>query len=231
MDQYTLHTIAAVVFEIAHLTTGILLCVLGKSLLEKGIKGDFLGEGEVVSKKFRLVTASPGIVFLIAGLVVITTAVFTQTEFVQIAAPTGAPADESAKSTPPPGAPTMQTTSRLLEGSASRGDSRPAPLDNARIVRGLATILAAANPNPSESYGAAIAIVEGIRNAKNDDAQARRGRVAAAIDELAAKHKALLPHVVLDPEYDWLLNDEFIVKSLHAHLMTQMGQSMTPKRD
>lgn len=231
MDQYTLHTAAAMIFEIAHLATGIALCVLGKSLLEKGIRADFLGEGEIVSKKFRLVTASPGLVFLLAGLVVITAAVFTQSEFVQSTMPARTAGVESAKAAPAAAAPATQTTSRLLEGSGTpRGDNATA-LDNVRIVRGLATILVAANPNPSDSYGSAIGIIERIRSARNEETEVRRGRVVAAIDEVAAKHKALLPHLVLDSEFDWLLKDDSVVKTLHTHLLTQMGQSMTPNRD
>lgn len=75
------HTIAAVILEIAYLITGITLCFIGKGLLEKGITGDFAGEGQIASKKFRIVTSSPGLVFLVCGLIIVFTAITTQVKF------------------------------------------------------------------------------------------------------------------------------------------------------
>jgi len=77
------HTIAAIVMEVAYLATGLILCFVGKILLEKGIKGDFTGEGEVASKKFRIVTSSPGLVFLVCGLGIIIGAIVTQSKYVE----------------------------------------------------------------------------------------------------------------------------------------------------
>ena len=221
MDPYTIHTIASVTFEIAHLSAGIALCVLGKALLEKGIRGDFTGEGEVASKKFRLVTTSPGLVFLIAGLAVITATVFTQSEFVQTS-------NETARSEK--GEPLVtQTSSRMLDTKAPLPEGDTAS-SNARIVRGLVTILMAAHPNPSESYGTAAPIVAKIRQARNDEAELRRKRVVAAIDELAVNHRTLVAHLAGDPEFDWIFNDAIVVESLRVHLSAQLGQSMTPAK-
>jgi hypothetical protein len=75
------HTVAAVILEIAYLVSGVILCYLGKGLLEKGITGGFHGEGEIVSNKFKLITSSPGIVYAVAGLVIVTVAVITPAEF------------------------------------------------------------------------------------------------------------------------------------------------------
>ena len=75
------HIIAAVILEIAYLTTGLTLCFIGKGLLEKGITGDFAGEGQIASKKFRIVTSSPGLVFLVCGLIIVFTAITTQVKF------------------------------------------------------------------------------------------------------------------------------------------------------
>ncbi len=61
-------TTAALIVKIAYLASGLVLCFLGKGMLEKGIVADFIGEGEVASRKLRIVTSSPGIVFLLAGL-------------------------------------------------------------------------------------------------------------------------------------------------------------------
>jgi hypothetical protein len=75
------HIIAAVILELAYLGTGLGLCFIGKGLLEKGITGDFAGEGQIASKKFRIVTSSPGLVFLICGLLIVFTAITTQAKF------------------------------------------------------------------------------------------------------------------------------------------------------
>jgi hypothetical protein len=223
MNQYTLHTLAAIIFEIAHLATGVALCILGKSLLEKGIRADFLGEGEIASKKIRLLTSSPGIVFLLAGLVVVTSAVFTQSEFVQ----SGGGAALAA----PSSAPTTQTTSRLLDSSvaAPRVESVAAGSDSIRVLRGLATVLVAANPDVVDSYGSATEIVNRIRQARNGPDELRRKKVMAAIDDLAAQQPAVMPRLVVDPEFDWVLSDEQTIRNLQAHLTAQLGRSLTAR--
>lgn len=83
MNEQIIHTFASVIMEIAYLSVGIILCMIGKGLLEKGISGKFQAEGEVVSKKFRIITSSPGLVFLIAGLVIVVSAIYSQVEFKQ----------------------------------------------------------------------------------------------------------------------------------------------------
>lgn len=70
--------------EVAYLATGIILCMIGKGLLEKGISGKFLAEGEIASRKFRMITSSPGLVFLVAGLVIVVSAIYRQTDFTQL---------------------------------------------------------------------------------------------------------------------------------------------------
>jgi hypothetical protein len=77
------HTLAAVLLEIAYLAAGVLLCYFGKDMLEKGIKGSFRGDGKAVSATFRVVTSSPGLVFMLAGLVIIGLAIRTQAKFSQ----------------------------------------------------------------------------------------------------------------------------------------------------
>ncbi len=84
MQEQIIHTFASVIMEIAYLATGIILCMIGKGLLEKGISGKFLAEGEVASKKFRLITSSPGLVFLVAGLVIVVSAIYRQADFKQL---------------------------------------------------------------------------------------------------------------------------------------------------
>jgi hypothetical protein len=77
------HTIAAVILKLAYLATGLILCFIGKGLLEKGITGGFKGEGETASYKFRIVTSSPGLVFLVSGLMIVVVAVIYQAKFTE----------------------------------------------------------------------------------------------------------------------------------------------------
>ena len=41
-----------------------------KGLLKKDISARFAGEGEVASRKFRMVNSSPGVIYLLAGLAI-----------------------------------------------------------------------------------------------------------------------------------------------------------------
>jgi len=74
------HILANLIQELAYLVSGLIICFIGKSLLEKGITGKFSGEGEMASNKVRIVTSSPGIVFLIAGLMIIGLAIWRQSK-------------------------------------------------------------------------------------------------------------------------------------------------------
>ncbi len=77
MPAQLIHTIAAVVLKIAYLATGIILSLLGKSLIEKGVTATFSGEGALASTKIKILTSSPGLVFAISGLIVIGTGIVT----------------------------------------------------------------------------------------------------------------------------------------------------------
>ncbi|MCI0719531.1 MAG: hypothetical protein L0338_11270 [Acidobacteria bacterium] len=110
------HTIAAVLLEIAYLAAGLLLCYFGKDLLEKGITGTFQGGGGIASTRFRVVTSSPGLVFMLAGLAVVGIAIRTQSLFEQ----------RRAESAPETSGPSMKelaetvVSSRLAEPSADQ---------------------------------------------------------------------------------------------------------------
>ena len=78
MNQETVRILAAVILEVIYVAAGLIICIIGRSLLEKGITGKFAGEGEIASKRFRFVTSSPGLVFLIAGLLIVVVAILTQ---------------------------------------------------------------------------------------------------------------------------------------------------------
>jgi len=72
-----------VLLKVAYLATGLTLCVVGKKLIEKKLETKFEGEGSVAKTSFKLITTSPGLVFLIAGLVVIGAAIFQQSQIME----------------------------------------------------------------------------------------------------------------------------------------------------
>lgn len=69
-----------VLLKVAYLATGLTLCIIGKNLIEKKLETKFEGEGSVAKTSFKIITTSPGLVFLVAGLVVIGVAIFQQFE-------------------------------------------------------------------------------------------------------------------------------------------------------
>ena len=81
MQEQLIHTIASVLLEISYLATGIVLCMIGNSLIKKRISSDFHAEGEFDSKKFKLITSSPGLVFLTMGMIIIIYTIITPSEF------------------------------------------------------------------------------------------------------------------------------------------------------
>jgi len=81
--EFIVHIVATVFLRLAYLAAGLILAHIGRGLLEKGIRGDFAGEGEIASRKFKIITSSPGILFLIAGLGIVIAAIITPSEFIQ----------------------------------------------------------------------------------------------------------------------------------------------------
>lgn len=81
--EFIVHTVATVFLSLAYLAAGLILAHIGKGLLEKGIRGDFAGEGEIATRKFKIITSSPGILFLIAGLGIVIAAIISPSEFIQ----------------------------------------------------------------------------------------------------------------------------------------------------
>ena len=75
------HTLAAVLVEVAYLAAGLVLCYFGKEMLEKGLTTGFRADGSVAGARWRIATSSPGLVFMLAGLVIIGLAIRTQAEF------------------------------------------------------------------------------------------------------------------------------------------------------
>jgi hypothetical protein len=77
------HTLAAVLVEVAYLGAGLVLCYFGKEMLEKGLTTGFRADGSVAGTRWRIATSSPGLVFMLAGLVIIGLAIRTQAQFEQ----------------------------------------------------------------------------------------------------------------------------------------------------
>jgi len=96
-DMFLVHTVAVVLLKVADLFAGILLCFLGKSLFERGIKADFAGEGTVSTVRFKLVTSSPGAIFLVAGLAIVIMSVTTQAKFVELVQSGGVEGSQGSK--------------------------------------------------------------------------------------------------------------------------------------
>ncbi|HZR69749.1 MAG TPA: hypothetical protein VFB01_11920 [Burkholderiales bacterium] len=69
-----------VLLKAAYLFTGLVLCLVGKSLIEKKLQSRFQGEGSISKSSIKVVTTSPGMVFLVAGFIVIGTAIVQKTE-------------------------------------------------------------------------------------------------------------------------------------------------------
>jgi hypothetical protein len=77
MNYMLIHTIAAVILKLAYLGVGLLLCFIGERLLVKGVYGQTTIEGEIAGGKWKLLTASPGIVFALCGLGIVLYAIVT----------------------------------------------------------------------------------------------------------------------------------------------------------
>lgn len=71
---------AIVTLRIAYLAIGFGLCMIGRSLIERGVNANFEGQGGITNVQFKVVTASPGLIFCVAGLAVIALAIFRQVE-------------------------------------------------------------------------------------------------------------------------------------------------------
>jgi len=111
------HIIAAAILKISYLATGVALCLLGKSLLEKGISGAFQGEGKVASTTFRVATSSPGLVFAVAGLAAIITGIVTPAVYREGPAPAPAAAKADSGGTPDRAAPSLQALAGTIRES------------------------------------------------------------------------------------------------------------------
>lgn len=68
-------------FKMSALIIGYLVVKLGYELLVKGITGEFKFQGEIAGGKADLVSASPGLLFLLLGVLLMGTAVLKDNPF------------------------------------------------------------------------------------------------------------------------------------------------------
>lgn len=186
------HTIASIVLKLAYLASGLLLAYLGKDLLEKGVRGSFAGEGQVASTRLRLVTSSPGVVFLVAGLGIVLASVFTRAEYWERT-------DEVTRS------------SRFVQ-PAPTGAVEPPPADRdddamMNMLRYYVVLRDRPVAHSPESLG--FPDRPGVES-KEDTAR----RLESSIENDPASTLALLQ----DSRYRWISKDEFIATSLKNKL-------------
>lgn len=68
-------------FKLSALIIGYLVVKLGYELLVKGITGEFKFKGSIAGGKADLVSASPGLLFLLLGIVLMGTAILKDKPF------------------------------------------------------------------------------------------------------------------------------------------------------
>lgn len=71
-----------VLLKIAYLVSGLILCLVGKGLIEKKLRANFEGEGSIGESSFKVVSTSPGLIFLTAGFLAIAAAIFQEFKIV-----------------------------------------------------------------------------------------------------------------------------------------------------
>lgn len=83
-DIITMHFITAFTvwsFKLATLIVGYLIARMGYTLLLKGVTGGFKFSSEISGMKADLASASPGLLFLLLGVILMTTSVIKENSF------------------------------------------------------------------------------------------------------------------------------------------------------
>lgn len=175
--------VAGLIVKLAYLATGLVVCFIGKGLLEKGISGKFFGEGGGASQSFRIATSSPGLVFLVAGLVIVV---------VGIRHDTGIDAQGSIRLA-------RDVPVALAEPDASRdpivGQARGL-LARLHLVAAMGTSGKSATPATLTRARAALG---------RPDAP---GAAAHALEELVAEDPGAAWALLQEPGHGWALEDE-----------------------
>jgi hypothetical protein len=68
-------------FKIATLVIGFLIVKMGYELIEKGVKGEFKFSTDYKGSKAALASSSPGLLFLLLGVILLCVSVFVEKPF------------------------------------------------------------------------------------------------------------------------------------------------------
>ena len=167
-----------VLLKIVYVTTGLVLCLIGKTLIEKKLETKFKGEGTVAKVSFRLITTSPGIVFLAAGLAVIATAIYQTFEIIEVHRNSVA-----------------EVAREWSEGRELQSDTN----DFKTLVERVRTIRFASGENPLASINEALQRARDFAKAGAVDTAAVYVAIAIVTEPSA------LSEVVSDPEFSAVL--------------------------
>ena len=181
-----------VLLKLFQLSAGIILCFVGKSLLEKGVRADFFGEGEILSKKLRIITSSPGLVFLVAGLGIIIATIFTQAKIEQVE-------------------PGTRTSVRFMDKSQETNLSPNAKEElkpTARIVISLASIYADSIDTKSIDSSTSQSILEQLKIGR---AGRTNAEITKMLNTLIDKDPKSLANMIKAPSYRWIMHDDEVV--------------------
>ena len=204
---------AVIALKLAHLVAGVIICFLGKSLLIRGVRADFLGEGEIDSKKLRIVTSSPGLIFLIAGLVIVITTIVTQAEYVH-------KLNEEQL--------TLRFARPNQTASEKTNDSGTIS-DRARAASALAKIVANSTP-PSKARSTDAVIILNTLSSKANVSSSEN--LIALLDELINEDPKSVTYLFQDEKYLWLLKDATAVNTLYNLLqikLVKLSNTESPK--
>lgn len=81
MGLHLITVFSILVFKLAALIIGYLVVKMGYELLVKGITGEFKFKGSIAGGKADLVSASPGVLFLLLGIVLMGAAIVKDKPF------------------------------------------------------------------------------------------------------------------------------------------------------
>ncbi|MFX0067361.1 MAG: hypothetical protein ACFFC7_35010 [Candidatus Hermodarchaeota archaeon] len=201
----TTEALLILIIKFAQLGTGLVLCFLGKVLLEKGVRADFFGEGEIASKKLRIITSSPGIIFLIAGLSIVIFAIKTQAELtIQT--------------------PDQEVSIRTVTDDDNQKDSHQSAVKltpQTRTLKSLANINANAAPNiENDTKKIEFVLVQmagGHKELTSDE-------VVQTLNAIVDSQPKTLKLMLDTPAYEWILQDEALVEALIKRINDNMSK-------
>lgn len=81
IEMHLTTVLSILLFKLSALIIGYLVTRMGYELLVKGISGEFQFKGSISGVKADLVSASPGLLFLLLGVVIMGTAILKDKPF------------------------------------------------------------------------------------------------------------------------------------------------------